>query len=151
MTTTTLEAPAPTGRTMPRQKPGQSKQDYRTPVEFLDAVRRRFNVDAFAVDLAADDDNHVAPVYYTAAEDVFKPANGWTTKYGGLAWVQSSLLEDWPVGCEGVGGIMLGCEGRGEAGVATTRRFRLHRRSHVAIIFSTGDHHARDHYDLRRL
>lgn len=86
MTTTTLEAPAPTGRTMPRQKPGQSKQDYRTPVEFLDAVRRRFNVDAFAVDLAADDDNHVAPVYYTAAEDALKPANGWTTKHGGLAW-----------------------------------------------------------------
>jgi hypothetical protein len=90
---------------MPRQKPGQSKQDYRTPVEFLDAVRRRFNVDAFAVDLAADDDNHVAPVYYTAAEDALKPANGWTTKHGGLAWVQPSLLEDRPVGREGVGGI----------------------------------------------
>lgn len=71
---------------MPAQKPGASKQDYRTPLEFLEAVRRRFGIDAFALDLAADDENHVAPLYYTAENDALARANGWTTKSRGLAW-----------------------------------------------------------------
>jgi hypothetical protein len=32
---------------MPEQKPGRSKQDYSTPVEFLDAVKRRFGIEVW--------------------------------------------------------------------------------------------------------
>lgn len=79
-------APRPTRRRMPKQKPGQSKQDYQTPIEFLDAVRRRFGLEAFALDVASDEANHVAPLYYTAADDALAPANGWTTRSGGFFW-----------------------------------------------------------------
>jgi phage N-6-adenine-methyltransferase len=44
---------------MPEQKPGRSKQDYGTPKEFLEAVRKRFNISDFDWDLAAHEGNHV--------------------------------------------------------------------------------------------
>lgn len=74
------------GRRMPKQKPGASVQNYRTPSAFLDAVRRRFGVEAFALDLAADDENTVAARYYTEHENALAPGNGWTRKDRGLAW-----------------------------------------------------------------
>jgi hypothetical protein len=40
-------------RAMPAQKPGKSKQDYSTPIAFLDAVKKRFGLTAFDFDLAA--------------------------------------------------------------------------------------------------
>ena len=44
---------------MPKQKPGQSRQDYGTPRRFLDAVERRFG--PMAVDLASTPENAKAP------------------------------------------------------------------------------------------
>lgn len=38
---------------------GASKQDYRTPVEFIDVVKRKFNIKRFAFDLAATRDNAI--------------------------------------------------------------------------------------------
>ena len=61
---------------MPAQKPGQSRQDYSTPKEFLVAVERRFGSITF--DLAAHRDNHVRPKWYGP---------------GGLA--EDSLAQDW--------------------------------------------------------
>ena len=49
--------------TMPEQKPGRSKQDYGTPVEFLDAVTRRFGIEDFDWDLAAHEKNHITHNY----------------------------------------------------------------------------------------
>lgn len=49
----------PERRRMPAQKPGRSKQDYATPRDFLDAVRAKFGVRAWAWDLAATRDNCV--------------------------------------------------------------------------------------------
>ncbi len=43
--------------TMPRQKPGRSKQDYRTPENFIEAAKRRLGIKEFAWDLAADEIN----------------------------------------------------------------------------------------------
>jgi phage N-6-adenine-methyltransferase len=73
-------------RSMPAQKPGESKQDYQTPPEFLDAVQRRFG--PIRVDLAAHERNHVVPTYYGPGspfgEDAFKA--DWSM-HGGVLWL----------------------------------------------------------------
>jgi hypothetical protein len=43
----------------PTQKPGKSRQDYRTPPEFLRAVAREFHVAVWGYDLAATAENRV--------------------------------------------------------------------------------------------
>lgn len=68
----------------PPQKPGRSRQDYRTPAVFLDAVRRRFGLTAFAIDLAASEENAVAPLFYTEAEDALQQP--WRTKSREFGW-----------------------------------------------------------------
>jgi hypothetical protein len=45
-------------KTMPRQQPGRSVQDVRTPREFLAATRALLGIEAFAVDLAATRAEH---------------------------------------------------------------------------------------------
>lgn len=42
---------------VPAQKRGESKQDYATPPEFLDAVRFRWHIERFDIDLAASENN----------------------------------------------------------------------------------------------
>lgn len=49
----------------PKHNRGESKQDYCTPDEFLDAVRAYFNIPEFDCDLAASDDNCVCLPYFT--------------------------------------------------------------------------------------
>jgi phage N-6-adenine-methyltransferase len=49
-------------RKMPRQKPGESKQDYGTPDDFMQAVEKRFG--AMAWDLAATWKNAVCTDFY---------------------------------------------------------------------------------------
>jgi hypothetical protein len=44
---------------MPKQKPGESRQDYQTPPEFLDAVEARFGLITW--DVAASDTNAAVP------------------------------------------------------------------------------------------
>lgn len=68
----------------PTQKPGKSRQDYRTPVAFLEAVKRRFGLLAFGIDLAADDANYVAPTYYTEKENAL--TQPWRTKGREFGW-----------------------------------------------------------------
>lgn len=60
--------PAPKGRTMPRQKPGQSRQDYGTPLDFIAAAERLIGA-RFQVDLAASPGNAKAPGFFTAEQD----------------------------------------------------------------------------------
>jgi len=64
---------------MPRQKPGESKQDYGTPRVFLDAVEKRFGKIAF--DLAAHKKNDV-----TRRGFYFGP---------GSMYAEDSLAQDW--------------------------------------------------------
>jgi len=74
------------GRKMPAQKPGRSKQDYATPRPFLDAVERRFG--PIRWDLAAHAGNPVVPDYYgpgsKRGEDSF--AQAWSLQ-GGVLWL----------------------------------------------------------------
>lgn len=49
--------------TMPRQKPGRSKQDYRTPRAFLVAVKGLLGIEDFTIDLAASVSNSVTTRY----------------------------------------------------------------------------------------
>jgi phage N-6-adenine-methyltransferase len=53
----------------PKQKPGKSKQDYRTPPEFIDAVAKRFGRPTF--DLAATSGEQIPGVdhYFTPEQD----------------------------------------------------------------------------------
>lgn len=69
--------------TMPRQRPGRSKQDYQTPPAFLDAVKRRLNIMEFGIDLAASDENAVASLYYTEEADALSMPWG---QGGNWAW-----------------------------------------------------------------
>lgn len=52
-------------KSMPRQQPGTSKQDVRTPKVFLAAVKHRLGIDRFIVDLAASKSNTVAKKFYS--------------------------------------------------------------------------------------
>lgn len=64
---------------MPRQKPGESKQDYGTPDDFLKSVLRYLHIPAFHTDLACRRDNKIR----YAQNGIFWPK-------------QDSLLVPWP-------------------------------------------------------
>lgn len=72
-------------RSAPIQKPGRSKQDYGTPADFVAAVKRRFGVAEFDIDLAASVENAIAPMFYTIEQDALKQP--WKTKNRGIAWL----------------------------------------------------------------
>jgi len=88
-------------RQMPAQKPGRSVQEVRTPPEFLAAVKSMLHVADFDCDLAATDDNTVADLYYTEAENALVQAwpreGGWNwlnPPFGDLApWVAKAWRE----------------------------------------------------------
>jgi phage N-6-adenine-methyltransferase len=95
-------------RRMPRQKPGKSKQDYRTPTELISAVLRLLEIKKFDIDLAADEDNAVAKKFYGIVQNAlaqpWRVGDGWNwlnPPFGRLApWVkrawEQSQLEDAP-------------------------------------------------------
>lgn len=78
---------------MPAQKPGRSKQDYQTPACFLAAVKRRFGIQDFSIDLAASAENTVCRWYYSEADDAL--ICPWTSS--GLAWCNPpyARIEPW--------------------------------------------------------
>lgn len=66
----------------PKQHPGKSKQDYCTPLAFLDAVKKRFNIKDFSIDLATSCKNAIVPAYYTEHHNAL--LQDWNV--GGVAW-----------------------------------------------------------------
>ncbi len=72
---------------MPKQKPGNSKQDYGTPPELLAAVKKRLHISNFSVDLAASAENAVAPAYFDEAFDSLRPEVSWNHVDGKWAWL----------------------------------------------------------------
>ena len=54
---------------VPKQKPGKSKQNYCTPMKFIEAVHRALIIKEFAIDLAADSTNAVAVKYYSELDN----------------------------------------------------------------------------------
>ncbi len=72
-------------KTMPVQKPGKSKQDYGTPDDFTAAVKLRFGIEEFDIDLAASSANTLAPIYFDQEMDALSQPS-W--KIGtGLNWL----------------------------------------------------------------
>jgi phage N-6-adenine-methyltransferase len=94
-----LRLPRKPGRVVPKQKPGKSKQDYGTPKVFLDAVKKKFNVKAFAYDLAADATNKKAAGYFTEAQDSL--VQDWTKLLWGDLWLNPPFgrIEPWAKKC----------------------------------------------------
>lgn len=80
--------------TMPAQRPGRSKQDYQTPLLFLEKVRERLHIDNFCIDLAASHLNSVAPFCYTIEDDSL--AQDWF-KWSGWCWLNPpfSKMSPW--------------------------------------------------------
>jgi phage N-6-adenine-methyltransferase len=71
---------------MPQQKPGKSKQNYATPPDFIDAVKSLLGIENFTIDLAADESNTKALVYYDEARDAL--AQDWARDLvPGWAWL----------------------------------------------------------------
>lgn len=66
----------------PAQKPGRSRQDYGTPPAFLEAVKKRLNIQDFEIDLAASRANRVTELYIDAELDALEVFT-WRT---GLGW-----------------------------------------------------------------
>lgn len=71
---------------MPAQRPSSSVQAVGTPKVFLDAVRRRFHIADFSVDLAADDTNAVCGTYLTEAVNALSPEVLWRIYCGARGW-----------------------------------------------------------------
>lgn len=59
---------------VPQQKPGKSKQDYRTPADFIAAVKRRLGIAEFAIDLAAHAGNTQAKSWFGPGSDSYTDA-----------------------------------------------------------------------------
>jgi DNA N-6-adenine-methyltransferase (Dam) len=106
-----LEGPPPAHK-MPKQKPGLSKQDYSTPVEFLNAVKKRFGFKQFDWDLAATKENGVdlyivggKHLSYFGPDHSFEEyrdafANPWQGRRGNL-WLNPPYghIEPWAKKC----------------------------------------------------
>lgn len=84
---------------MPRQKPGRSKQDYSTPLEFIDAVVTRFG--PLAWDLAASAENTVASCFYDEARNSL--IQDWDELVG-VAWLNPPYanIDPWAAKCASV-------------------------------------------------
>jgi phage N-6-adenine-methyltransferase len=80
---------------MPKQKPGQSKQDYQTPPEFLAAVKNRLRIADFGLDIAASPENAVCSTFYTEEDNALDPRCVWACE--GWSWLNPPYanIEDW--------------------------------------------------------
>lgn len=82
--------------TMPKQKPGRSKQDYGTPPEFIEAVEDRFGTITF--DLSASKSNAVADRFFDIEADSL--VQDWT-KLDGVLWLNPPFarIDPWAKKC----------------------------------------------------
>ena len=90
-------------RMMPAQRPASSKQDYQTPDDFLQAVKRRLGIFAFGLDIAASPSNAVAKRYFTKQDNALlqlswkSPGKQWSwlnPPFGEIAPFAARCLED---------------------------------------------------------
>lgn len=91
----------------PNHNRGKSKQDYRTPPDLLRAVKARLGITEFKIDLAADEDNTIAKLWYDSSQDALAierpwtgaPSNGWcwcNPPYANISpWVEKAARESW--------------------------------------------------------
>lgn len=87
--------------TQPKQKPGESKQDYATPVNFIAAVKRRLKITEFAFDFAADTSNAKAACWFNERQDALRQPE-WEKQIGdGWGWLNPpfSVIGPWALKC----------------------------------------------------
>jgi phage N-6-adenine-methyltransferase len=92
-------------RTMPKQRPGKSETVVRTPRDFLKAVKNFLGIKRFDLDLAASDDNAVAPDYFIMEDDSL--SRGWARwvaknrKAQGWMWLNPPYdkIKPWTAKC----------------------------------------------------
>ncbi len=75
----------------PIQKPGKSKQDYGTPMAFIEACTARFG--PLTWDLAASLENKKAPDCFTKEQDTFKFHWGNDTWKHGTQWLNPEFAD----------------------------------------------------------
>jgi phage N-6-adenine-methyltransferase len=89
--------------TMPAQKPGQSKQDYGTPLAFLEAVKRRLGIREFSIDLAANENGSNAKAPRWLYDALPMPWALWTSHGPSNTWgwlnPPFSDIEPWAAKC----------------------------------------------------
>ena len=86
----------------PKQKPGQSKQDYSTPMDFIAVVKKRLHIKRFTVDLAADRMNRKADRFLSEQDDALSLVGGWHLLTGrGWGWLNPPFanIDPWAAGC----------------------------------------------------
>jgi phage N-6-adenine-methyltransferase len=90
--------------TPPLQKPGRSKQDYATPVAFLEAVKARLGIQAFAIDLAANASNTTAPQYLDVTTNALAVPWPPLVPAGSWAWLNPPFanINRWARKCAGL-------------------------------------------------
>lgn len=71
--------------TMPKQKPGRSKQTYGTPWDFIEAVKELLGIVEFDCDLAATAENAKCPNFITPEMDALDTS--WATWGSGWNWL----------------------------------------------------------------
>lgn len=89
---------------MPKQKPGQSKQDYATPEVFIHAIRARLGITEFVFDFAATDVGNAkgADFWNEADDSLSKSAEDWVYNLqGGWGWLNPpySNIGSWAERC----------------------------------------------------
>ena len=86
---------------MPRQKPGESKQDYQTPSELIHAVGVAFGT-VFSLDLAANKVNRKVARYFGPGSELGEDslAVDWS-QFAGDAWLNPPFanIEPWAEKC----------------------------------------------------
>jgi DNA (cytosine-5)-methyltransferase 1 len=85
----------------PQQAPGRSKQDYQTPPELLRAIERDFHVEHWAMDLAADQHNHICPTWLGPGSAVAIDALKVDWVFPGDLWLNPPFadIEPWVKKC----------------------------------------------------
>lgn len=86
---------------MPAQRPHQSVQNRRTPEAFLRAVKHKLGITHFVIDLAAEEENTVADLWYDQEQDALKQnwyvGEGWNwlnPEFGEIRpWVERAWTE----------------------------------------------------------
>lgn len=89
--------PRAAGPTMRRHR---SKQDYRTPKDFLIAVRKRLKIDNFTIDLAATKSNRICEAYVSPKDDALSLS--WRLLIGsGWGWLNPPFnnIAPWAARC----------------------------------------------------
>jgi hypothetical protein len=88
---------------MPKQKPGRSKQDYSTPKDLLDAIKRWLGITAFEFDFACSMKNKKAKRGWTEKDDALAQTyHQWLAECrGGWGWLNPPFanIGPWALKC----------------------------------------------------